>query len=107
MAEVQAALADVGPRKLRVGPGGTGRPFGTTGGYLKPWAKRILGYIYTDTLLLRDFLLLKPKERLQFLADLDPKNIGQGTPEEVAARIKAVLDTIDESVLAPEGTRQP
>jgi hypothetical protein len=52
-------------------------------------------------------LLLKPKERLQFLADLDPKNIGQGTPEEVAARIKAVLDTIDESVLAPEGTRQP
>jgi len=87
---------------LPVGPGGPGRPFGTTGGYLKPWMKRILAYVYTDTLLVRDFLLLSPKERIAFLMDLDPKNIGQGTPEEIAARIKAALEAIQNSVPEPE-----
>jgi hypothetical protein len=68
--------------------------------------KRIVGQMYTDTDLLRDFLLLTPKERIQFLVDFDPKNMGQGTPEEVAARIKAVLNAIDGTVPAPEGARQ-
>jgi len=85
----------------RVGPGGPGRPFGTTGGYYKPWMKRILGNFYTDTLLVRDFILLTPKERLAFLMDLDPKSFGKGSPEEVAVRIKAVLDVIQQSVPDP------
>jgi hypothetical protein len=91
----------------RVGPGGTGRPFGTTGGYLKPWMKRILGNFYTDVDLIRDFILLTPKERIQFIAELDPKIIGEGSPEEIAFRIKAVLDAIQKSVPTPERARQP
>jgi hypothetical protein len=68
--------------------------------------KRIIGHVYTDTDLIRDFLLLTPKERIAFLVEFDPKNIGQGIPEEIAARIKAVLDAINETVPAPEGARQ-
>ncbi len=87
----------------RVGPGGTGRPFGTTGGgNLKCWVKRIVGQFYSDEWFISDFLRLVPKDRLQFLQGLDPKNIGEGTPEEVAAKIKAVLDAINESVPAPK-----
>jgi hypothetical protein len=96
-AAASAADAIAGKRR------GPGRPFGTTGGYFKPWMKRILGYFYTDTDLVRDFILLSPKERIQFIQDLDPKNMGQGSPEEVAARIKAVLDAIQQTVPAPEG----
>jgi hypothetical protein len=99
-ARVAEACADVAPR--RVGPGGTGRPFGTTGGYLKPWMKRILGNFYTDTDLVRDFILLSPKERVQFIADLDPKTMGEGSSEEIAARIKAALEAIQKSVPKPE-----
>jgi len=69
--------------------------------------KRIVGQVYCDVDLIRDFLLLSPKERIAFLVEFDPKNIGQGTPEEIAFRIKAVLDAINESVPAPEGARQP
>jgi len=90
-----------GPRR-RVGPGGPGRPFGTTGGYLKPWMKRILGNFYTDTDLVRDFILLSPKERIHFIAELDPKTISEGSPEEIAARIKAALEAIQNTVPKPE-----
>jgi hypothetical protein len=90
-----------GPSR-RVGPGGPGRPFGTTGGYFKPWMKRILGNFYTDTDLVRDFILLSPKERIQFIQDLDPKTIGEGSPEEIAARIKAALEAIQNSVPKPK-----
>jgi hypothetical protein len=89
----------------RIGVGGTGRPFGTTGGYWKPWMKRVVGAIYTDVDFVRDFLLLSPKERLMFLCELDPKNLGEGSPEEVATRIKAVLDAIQNSVPAPKQVR--
>ena len=87
---------------LPVGPGGPGRPFGTTGGYIKPWMKRIVGHVYTDTDLIRDFILLSPKERIQFIQDLDPKTMGEGSPEEIAARIKAALEAIQNSVPKPE-----
>lgn len=85
-----------------VGPGGPGRPFGSTGGYFKPWMKRIIGDFYTDTDLIRDIILLGPKERLAFLTDLDPKTISEGSPEEVAARIKATLEAIQNSVPKPK-----
>lgn len=81
---------------------GPGRPFGSTGGYFKPWMKRILGNFYTDTDLVRDFILLSPKERIQFIQDLDPKTMGEGSPEEIAARIKAALDALQNTVPAPE-----
>lgn len=86
---------------LPVGPGGPGRPFGTTGRpHLKPWMKRIVGSFYTDTMLVKDFLMLGPKERLSFLVALDPKLFG-GSPEEVAARVKTVLELIQASVPPP------
>jgi len=88
--------------RLRVGPGGPGRPFGSTGGYFKPWMKRILGNFYTDVDLVRDFILLTPKERVQFITELDPKTIGEGSPEEIAARIKAALEAIQKTVPKPE-----
>jgi hypothetical protein len=86
----------------RVGPGGPGRPFGSTGGYFKPWMKRILGNFYTDTDLVRDFILLSPKERIHFIAELDPKTIGEGSPEEIATRIKVALDAIQNTVPKPK-----
>jgi len=107
-AERERRAAARAGQPCRVGPGGTGRPFGTTGGgYYKPWMKRIIGQVYTDVDLVRDFILLTPKERIQFLVEFDPKNMGAGSPEEIATRIKAVLDAINESVPAPERTRQP
>jgi hypothetical protein len=69
-------------------------------GYLKPWAKRILGDIYTDRDLVRDFLLLKPKDRLRFLADLDPKTSAKASRRK-SARIQAALDAIQQTVPDP------
>jgi hypothetical protein len=81
---------------------GPGRPFGAVGGYFKPWMERIIGNFYTDTDLIRDFILLSPKERVQFITELDPKTMGEGSPEEVAARIKAALEAIQKTVPKPE-----
>jgi hypothetical protein len=79
-----------------------GRPFGTVGGYFKPWMKRVIGDFYTDCDLIRDLILLTPKERIQFIAELDPKAITDGSPEEMAARIKAVLEAMANTVPNPE-----
>lgn len=95
---VAARVAEA-PR--RFSPGGPGRPFGSTGGYFKPWAKRIVGDFYTDVDLLRDFILLTPKERLAFILEFDPKLLG-GSPEEIALRIQTLLVAIQASVPAPD-----
>lgn len=98
-AAARAVEAIAGVRK------GPGRPFGAVGGYFKPWMKRIVGGFYTDCDLLRDVILLSPKERLAFLTELDPKSLGEGSPEEVAVRIKAALEAIQKSVPAPSGAQ--
>lgn len=90
-AAARAVEAVTGKRK------GPGRPFGEVGGYFKPWMKRIVGGFYTDCDLIRDVLLLSPKERVHFIAELDPKTIIEGTPEEAAASIIAALEDIDKT----------
>lgn len=94
--EAEAAILNPSTPRKR------GRPFGKTGGYFKPWMKRVLGNFYTDVDLVRDFILVDAKDRLQLLQDLDPKTFGEGSPEEVAARIKAALEAISSSVPKPD-----
>jgi hypothetical protein len=81
---------------------GPGRPFGEVGGYFKPWMKRIIGDFYTDCDLIRDVILLSPKERVRLITELDPKTIFEDSPEEAAARIRAALEEI-EKTSAPRG----